>query len=295
MTKAIGARSTKLASVLVLAVCALAMTAAAASAGTVYNNIPSPLPGSMYTVGAQEYRINEIGGQLGLANTERKHPTVEVVMSTKACQYGRWDLNSCETPKPTKKFKWPVTLNVYEVGPGNSPGLLIASVTKKIPVPYRPSSSPANCTGGEWYDLAEAKCYHAMTFVAAFKLGKIGRIPTHVIISVVYNSENAGPQPVGPAQCDATVTGCPYNFLNVAITEPNEKTLTIGTQPVAPDLYLNTENPEYFEQYEETGYIQCYKGPEPFTAGPPIGVSGKFSLNNCLASMQPVLKVTASA
>ncbi len=284
-----------LAAAAALAACALAVTATAASAGTVYNDIPSPLAGSMYTVGAQEYKLNEFGGEVGLAGTERKKPTVEVVMSTKACQYGAWNLNSCETPKPSKTFKWPVTLNVYEVGPGNAPGLLIESVTKNVKVPYRPSSTPTHCAGGEWYDSTESKCYHAMTFIATFKLSKIGRIPTNAIISVSYNSEDSGPDPVGPAACDATVTGCPYNYLNVAITEPNEHALSVGTQPAKPDLYLNTENPEYFEQYEEPGYIQCYQGPEPFTAGAPIGTPGIFSLNNCLASMQPVMRVTASS
>ena len=291
--------SAKCASSLLLAVGALALTAAAASAGLVYDNIPGKLPGSMYTVGAEEYKINEFGGQVGLEGTERKRPTIEVVMSTKACQFGQWNQETCETPRSKKTFKWPVTLNVYEVGPGNSVGSLIESVTKSIKIPYRPSKSPKQCTGGRWYDSTDNKCYNGMVFVSVFKLGKLhahlGTIPTDAIISVVYNSEKAGPEPVGPAACDSTSGGCPYNYLNVAITEPNEKTLSVGTQPAAPDIYLNTENPEYFEQIIEPGYINCYGGEPPFVAAAPIGVPGKFSLNNCLASMQPVFKVSASS
>ena len=295
MTEVVRTRSARLASAVSLALGALALTAAAASAGVVYDNLPGTLPGSMYSVGGQEWKINEIGGQVGLVSTERKKPTVEVAMVTRACQIGQVALETCETPKPNKKFKLPVTLKVYEVGPGNSVGLLIESATRNIKVPYRPSKDTVNCTEGRWYDATEHKCNNGMAFVATFKLGKLHRIPTNAIISLAYNTETYGPAPIGAAACDSASAGCPYNYVNLAITEPNEHRLTVGTQPAAPDLYLNTENPEYFEQYEEPGYIQCYKGPEPFTAGAPIGVSGTFSLNNCLASMQPVFKVSASA
>ena len=61
-------------------------------------------------------------------------------MSTWGCQYGSWNVKgTCETPQPTKKFRWPLTLNVYEVGEKNAVGEKLGSVTKTFGMPYRPS------------------------------------------------------------------------------------------------------------------------------------------------------------
>jgi|ERR1035437_424698 hypothetical protein len=291
MTGRIRGRTTKFASAILVAIGASAVTAAAASAVVVYNNIPNPLPGNGYTVGAQAEEVNEFGGQVGAAGTARNKSTVEVVMSSKACQLGSQAADSCATPKPSKTFKWPVTLNIYEVGPGNSVGLQIASITTNVKMPYRPGRDPVHCPDpaanveGGWYDATAdihgLHCFHGMAFVVKFKT-KLKPIPTNTIMSVAYNSENFGPIPVGTKPCDSTSAGCPYNYLSSVITETSEAWLSVGANPTG-DVYVNTAAPEWFA------------GPE--CQGAPIGVSGVFSPNNCLGTMhmQPEMKVEASS
>lgn len=290
MTGRIRGRTTKFASAILVAIGALAVTAVAASAGVIYNNIPAKLPPNTYGVGAQSEQVNEFGGQVGAEGTERNKPTVEVVMSSKACQFGSQAADSCETPKPNKKFKLPVTLNVYEVGPGNSVGIKIASVTKQVAMPYRPSRDPVKCPDpapgkeGGYFGAAGPHgetCYHGVAFVVKFKT-KLKPIPTNTILSVTYNTTNFGPAPIGLAPCNSTSGGCPYNYLNSAITETSEGNLSVGKNPTG-DVYVNTENPEWFS------------GPECEGAG--IGVPKVFSPNNCLGTMhmQPEMKVEASS
>ena len=61
--------------------------------------------------------------------------------------------STCETPKLTKKFKWPLTLYVYEVGEKNTVGEKLGSVTKTFAMPYRPSDDLIHCPSGEqWYE-----------------------------------------------------------------------------------------------------------------------------------------------
>jgi hypothetical protein len=166
-------------------------------------------------------------------------------MSAWGCQFGSWTNNTCETPKPTQKFKMPITLNIYEVGQGNTVGPKIGTTTKTFKLPYRPTRSP-KCGGpgyeqyekGTWYDPASNKCFHGMAFTITFKALKL-QVRQKEIITVSYNTSHHGPAPVGETACNSTVAGCYYDSLNVAITEPAEGTLTVGKNPTKA-LYLNS-------------------------------------------------------
>ena len=110
--------------------------------------------------------------------------------------------NTCETPKPQKKFKMPVTLNVYEVGPGNSVGAKLATATKTFRMPYRPTrDTTGTCVGkgseaGTWYDATTNLCYHGMAFTITFKKMHL-ETRKKEIISVSYNTSDYGPAPIG--------------------------------------------------------------------------------------------------
>lgn len=251
MTGRIPVRLAMLVVALMATVGVLACGAAAAGATeVVYDNVPSPLPGNFASLGNQAYSMQEYGGEVEFAGTARKNPTVTVVMSTWACQSGGVYQDTCETAKPSKKFKWPITLNFYDVEASGAVGAKVGpSITKTFAMPYRPSKNDAEClakgyAAGTWYDPTTNACYHGMAFPIKFKPAHI-ELRQHQIISVSYDTTTHGPSPVGAAACSTTSAGCYYDSLNVAMAEPGENTLTVGAQPTTAN-YVNSTYSEMF-------------------------------------------------
>lgn len=251
MTGRIPVRLAMLVVALTAAVGALALGAGAAGATEViYDNVPSPLPGNFASLGNEAYSMKEYGGEVEFAGAARKNPRVTVVMSAWGCQSGGVYQDTCATPKPSKKFKWPITLNIYDVEADGTVGAKVGpSITKSFAMPYRPTEDDTECVAkgyaaGTWYDAATNACYHGMAFPITFK-------PVHVelrrreIITVSYNTSTHGPSPIGAAACSSTSEGCYYDSLNVAIAEPSEKTLTVGAQPASAN-YVNSTFSEMF-------------------------------------------------
>jgi hypothetical protein len=223
--------------------------AAAGASEVIYDNVPSPLPGNFVSLGNQAYSMQELGGEVEFAGAARTKPKVTVVMSTWACQSGGVYQDTCETAKPNKKFKWPVTLNIYDVEANGAVGAKVGpAITKTFKMPYRPSEDDAECVAkgyeaGTWYDASTNACYHGMAFPITFK-ARVELRPRE-ILSVSYNTSTHGPSPVGTAACSSTSAGCYYDSLNVALAQPAENTLTVGAQPTSDD-YVNSTYPEMF-------------------------------------------------
>ncbi len=279
MTGRTPARIATLLAALLAAIGAIAATAGAASASeVVYDNIPGPLPGNFASYGNEAYSMQELGGEIELAGAARRNPKVTVVMSTWACQSGGVYQDTCETAKPKKKFRWPITLNLYDVGPGNTLGPKIGSTTKTFAMPYRPTRTETVCEEhgsepGEWYDASAGRCFHGMAFAITFKMVHV-ELRQKAIVTVSYDTTDHGPAPVGPAACNTSSGGCYYDSLNVAIAEPSEHTLSLGAQPTE-EVFVNSDYPEMF----------CDGGTEG-TLGPA----------NCPAfweGAQPVIEVSA--
>ncbi|HVW18183.1 MAG TPA: hypothetical protein VHB30_08030 [Solirubrobacteraceae bacterium] len=238
----------------------------APSQTTVYDNIPSPQPSNVPSVGFEATSTSEFGGQLQLAGTQRKDPTVTVLMSSWACKSGSWSKDDCVT-NPGSTFNHPVTLNVYGVNDDDSPGALIATQTKTFAMPYRPTMDDGtNCSGdkaGEWWD--GQSCVNGKAFTIAFKLDGV-TLPDDVIVGVAYNTSNHGYAPIGTGTaCFGTPQGCPYDSLNVG-TAPAP---TVGQAlPTADDAYLNsTWSGAYCDGSLGTGSFRldagCWTGYEP--------------------------------
>jgi hypothetical protein len=247
----IPARVAKMA-VALLAVGALtALTAGASSAEVIYNNIPSPLPGNFASIGFDATSTTQFGGEIEVAGTARKNPTVTVVMSSWACQSGTWE-DGCSSP--TKKtFKEPVTIKIYEVGELNVP---IATKTKSFKMPYRPSAEPVHCTGpdaGTWYDAESGECFNGKAFTIKFKV-KLQRVPKKAIVTVSYPT-----------------TSTPAQSLNVAVSEPSENTLSLGADPTQ-ELFLDSSLSDmYCEGATDVGTFggsegNCWEGYQPVVA-----------------------------
>jgi hypothetical protein len=190
-----------------------AIGAGTAGAEVVYNNVPAPLPGNFASIGLAATSSTEFGGEIELAGTARSKPTVTVVMSSWACETGGVYEGTCKTAKPTKGFKVPVTIRVYNVGELDEGP--IAEKTRKVKMFYRPSSNAEKCDPTTWYDAATEACYHGYAFPISIKLGNLKKMPRRSVITVAF------PHSSGPAQS-----------LNVATSEPEENTLSIGAQPV---------------------------------------------------------------
>ncbi|MGO9489954.1 MAG: hypothetical protein ACLQBB_13105 [Solirubrobacteraceae bacterium] len=221
----------------------LALGAGGASAAgpreVIYNNIVSPLPGNYASTAFAATSTSEYGGEVEFAGAARSHPIVTVAMSAWACEQGNWYAHTCSTPKPKKKFKYPLTLNVYNVGPGDTVGSKIASVTHTFAMPYRPSQSAECATLGDpgtWFDEATVatapveKCFHGLAFTVSFHLGKTA-LPGKAIISLSYNTTSYGPEPKKTQPCDSEAQGCYYDSLNFADVEPAQSALSVGSDP----------------------------------------------------------------
>ena len=208
------------AAVALVAIAAMtAIGAGTAGAETVYNNVPSPLPGNFASIGLAATSSTEFGGEIELTGKARSQPTVTVVMSSWACETGTVE-SGCTTAKPTKGFKVPVTVRVYNVGELEEGP--IAEKTKNEKMLFRPSTNEEKCGPERWYDATTEACYHGFAFPISIKLGKLKKMPRRSVITVSY------PHSSGPAQS-----------LNVSVSEPPENTLSLGAQPVG-EWFVNS-------------------------------------------------------
>jgi hypothetical protein len=219
-----------------LAVGVLTVGVSGASAREIiYNNIVSPLPGNYASQAFEATSTAEYGGEVEFGATARKHAIVTVAMSAWACQQGNMSENNCATPKPKQKFKWPLTLSVYNVGPGDTVGSKLIAKTRTFGMPYRPSQSVACAekgSPGAWMDEATKECFHGKAFTLSFHLGMKAPLPAKAIVSLANNTSNYGEKPTGGKEaCNSSAAGCYYDSLNFAVVEPAEKALTVGSDP----------------------------------------------------------------
>jgi len=259
------------------AACVLALLAvaavlpAAAGAETIYNNFPSPKPKNMASVGFEATSTSEFGGEVGFpALTARRKPTITVGMSSWACQTGTWSNNNCSSAAGST-FQEPVTLNVYEVGPGNTVGTKLLSTTQTFNMPYRPTASK-KCTTGEAKGGYGSSCFHGKLFRITFSLPALVLPPEEAIVSVAYNTSDYGASPQRPQPCDSTEAGCPYDSLNVAVTQGEVP--SVGTYPDPEEVDVNSS------------WNAMYCGNSMVTGS--FGPSGK-----CWPNEQPVLTIKA--
>jgi hypothetical protein len=270
-------RIPKLVGALVAAVAILALAAATAGAATIYNNLPKPLPKNVASEALEATSSAEFGGQVEFAGHDRSSPSITAVLSSWACQEGSG--TTCHT-NPGATFSWPITLNIYNVEPNGEPGTKIASVTETFAIPYRPSANNHLCTLNSENDVGYSKeCDHGKLVKITFK--PTVTLPSKAILSIAYNTSDYGYSPQRPQPCNATATGCPYDSLNIALTEPASEeapvtpTPSVGTDPLPNYAYVNSKwSAEY--------------GSEPH------GAEGTFSLANEWTGYQPLFKVLAS-
>jgi hypothetical protein len=272
-----------------LAIATLALTGALATAGAagagaevIYSNAASPLPGNVVSEAFEATQTGQFGGAVEFAGTARKATSISVVMSSWGCESGSWTgTPECKTT-PGAKFKWPITLDINEIGPENSVGPLIASSTKTFGIPYRPSQNNKKCTGeaaGAWYDAASKECFHGKAVTLSFAVGRV-TLPSRAILSIAYDTSDYGTEPQR-SKSPACEPNCGYDSLNVGLTEPvNPESPapvapSVGTDPLPEDVFQNTDYAPYY----------CDGG---------AGGTGVFRLDaGCWTGYQPLFTVKA--
>lgn len=248
------------------------------SGQVIYNSIPSPLPGNVVSLGYEATSTAEFGDQVQFSvGSGRNLLKVTQTMSSWGCEAGSWHEGDCSTT-PGTTFSHPITLNVYNVGPGSTVGSLITSVTQTFNIPYRPSASLV-CGDGRWFNSADATCYNGYAVNIEFNLpGTL--VPNNVIYSIAYNTTHYGAAPIGEsASCFTSSGGCGYDSLNVGL----EGVTTVGANPAPDDAYLSsTWAGAYCDGGASgTGMFRldagCWTGFKPsvrfFAANPPINAN----------------------
>ena len=269
----------------ITAVCAIAIAGVLAASGhasatVIYDNIATPQPGNVPSTGLEATQASELGDQVQLAGTNRQNPKVSVLMSSWGCEDGAWFSNDCSTSTGSS-FTEPITLNLYNVGAGNTVGTLIKSVTQTFTIPYRPSKNTTNCTGasaGEWFDGTE--CLNGLAVPITFNLAGQGvTLPNNVIVSVAYNTSHAGYAPIGEAACFSQSGGCGYDSLNVGDENATASGPATGSYADPDDAYFNSQTAG---QYCDGGA----GGTGTFRRDPGAG---------CWTGFQPSFRISASA
>src|ERR1700688_1148406 len=148
-----------------LAVAALPMISAFADT-MIYNTNSSPLPGDVYSLNYQGTGTAEFGDLIQFGAGPRNLTSAILTMSD-------WAMESTYEPVGTSAgYTKSLTLNLYNVGAGNTVGSLIGSDTIAAFVPWRPeaSNSAACDTLSEWQD-GSGNCWNGLAFQVTFALG----------------------------------------------------------------------------------------------------------------------------
>jgi|SRR5579884_921382 len=201
-------------------------------------------------------QMNEFGDQVDLKGNAtlpgRNLKELKVVFGSWACLKGHWYDQQCQSPEGST-FDWPIRANIYDFAhPTSAP---IATVTRTMRIPYRPSANPTKCTGpnaGKWFNPDAPNggaCQNSILAVLTFTdfvPSNVG-LPEKVIWTVAFNTSTVGYNPIGPAACSTDSGGCPYDSLNVgaksypgapyAGTDPHEKEAWASTT-TKPELHV---------------------------------------------------------
>ena len=217
-------------------------------ADVLYKSTVSPLPGNLPSQPFQAQQTIEFGNEIMLTKPASPLSSVVVTMSSWACQAGSWNTNDCVTA-PGATFTEPITLNIYNAPTTTTlpnPGALITSLTQTFSIPYRPSASP-QCTGnslGQWYDGKQG-CFNGKAVNITFKFGPGIKLPQDIVFGIAYNTSQYGPNPYGALPCESTPQGCPYDSLNVALSQ-DPTNLKVGSDPNTGKVFWNTKTATYY-------------------------------------------------
>ena len=175
-----------------------------------YDSLPAPLPPNLVALDFEATGTSEFGDLVRLGSSAHYIEKVTVTMSSGA-------LRSDYASHPTSPFGFthPVTLKLFGVdrsGGAPRPGELIASITRRVLIPWRPEPDLTSTSPLRPWKAADGNYYAGLAFNLTFELGGAqGALPDEVIYTISFNTQHEGPAPIG-------LPG-PYNALRIALSE----------------------------------------------------------------------------
>lgn len=189
-----------------------------------YSDLPVPLPPNTPSLGYEATGTAEFGGIVGfVGGSSVAIDSVTVAMSDWAYE-SEW-----EALGTSAGYSLPLTLNLYDVGPGSTVGPLIATETVNAFIPWRPEPNPAVC-GGNAYQAGNGTCYNGSLSTVTFSFSGLS-VPQQIIYGLAYNTTDYGDSPTGVAG--------PYESLNFAVATTGA---LVGSDPLPDTAYWNTVN-----------------------------------------------------
>jgi len=267
-----------LAGVLLVAGGTIATMAGSAGAEVIYKNMPT----KHQFDGAEGFECcgtSAFGGEVSFAGSDRGSPTITTGLLSFACEQG--SDQTCMTKKGAT-FTWPITLEIYEAGAGESVGPLITRLTREFKIPYRPSES-SKCPEVEGYTKGYGpECVVAIAKTLSYQL-KGFKLPNTAIIALAFNTETYGSKPTGE--------GGPENSLNVTVNVSYECTKENPTAPHECEAFTELPtgpsvgtDPLPEQVFQSTVYSVAACG----------GVEGSFGASgDCWKYAQPAFEVKA--
>jgi hypothetical protein len=208
----------------------LAGLSASASADVIYSTFPATLPPNEPSLGYEANSTAEFGDEISFDGTDRDLSTVTLALSNWAYE-SEW-----ETVGKSTGFDVPMTLNIYNVGAGDTVGSLLATQTVTAFVPWRPEPTPSTCAAGSNNDYlgSDGQCYAGSLSQVTFDFtGTL--VPDNVIYGLAYNTTDHGYDPTGVAG--------PVESLNFALSSDPP---AVGSNPLPDDAYWNTSVASFY-------------------------------------------------
>jgi hypothetical protein len=201
--------------------------------GIIYNSIPNSLPPNLPSWGYEAYSTSEFGELIQFGGGESSYSLAgaTVLMSDWALE-SNWAAEINGTTITNAGFYEPLTLNLYNVGAGNTVGALIASETVDAFIPWRPESG--GCTDPTAYLASDGNCYHGSLSEVTFNLTGV-TAPDEIIYGLAYNTTEFGANP--------THVPGPYDSLNFALPSSGD---SVGSNPAAGSAYLNSASTSWY-------------------------------------------------
>jgi len=211
---------TRLASIGLAAILALfASGSANAGAMTIYDSLYHPLPSNTVSEGYQCCQNSSFGDEIQFAGTYRDLSIVTLTLSDWAAYSDVANDTTYATTGnyDTTGFSIPLTLTLYNVGPGNSLGSVIASQTIDPTILWRPEYT--GCDGsGSGFVGADGQCDHGLAQNVSFDFTGTA-VPDTIIYALSFDTQTYGENPIGYPG--------PYNSLNFAL---NETAPSVGSE-----------------------------------------------------------------
>ena len=227
----------------------------------IYNTVPGPLPPNNSSLGYEANGIGEYGNLIQFAGGQPYSLTgATVAMSN-------WVLSSNYTADfgttiggvsiADTGFTIPLTLNIYNVGPGNTVGSLIASTTTDAFIPWRAAPDPTDCPADpnninqQWL-APNGTCYNGQLMTVTLDVTGID-VPSQIIYGLAFNTPHYGVSPTG---------GGPSASLNFGVTQADP---TVGSNPLFGTGYVDASSTpfSYSGQIEFAGNPIPPSAPEP--------------------------------